>query len=84
MRTGADKDQFGFRRLVDQKPIARYMAFAVANIISDQQMIAIAIAIFQSFPSLQRPDDLSQLLKVSPGGMQFLEVFLEAAFSNQF
>ena len=82
MRTGADKDQFGFRRLVDQKPIARYMAFAVANIISDQQMIAIAI--FQSFPSLQRPDDLSQLLKVSPGGMQFLEVFLEAAFSNQF
>jgi hypothetical protein len=32
MRTGADKNQFGFSRLVDQKPTGRDMTFAVIGI----------------------------------------------------
>jgi len=67
MRAGAHKDQLSFCRAIDQKPIGRDMAFTVIGIIPDQQMIAITF--FQSFTSLQRPDDFSQPLQVFPLGV---------------
>jgi hypothetical protein len=64
MRTGADKDQLGFSRLIDQKPIRRDVAFAVTNVITCQGMISVMLR--QRLFRLQRAYYQSQLIKIAP------------------
>jgi len=81
MRAGADKDQLGFSRLVNQQPFGADMAFSVVDVITCQSMISVTL--WQKLLRLLCAYDQSQLFEVFFRRKKLFKVLLEPALADE-